>query len=129
MAETTTTAASAGDAELRRLDELAHRFDDGARDIRLLARRVRRLREGRAGGRSWHSLAGGALPGVLHLVDRVVRRISGDGGSLRRVLVGGLRREGATVPGIARLLGVSHQRISVLLRPGRGDAASGGPQG
>jgi len=104
------------DEELDRLDQLARRFEDDAANVGMLARTVRGLRSGRAGGRSWHDLVDSRRPPALELVDRAVRRITEGGGALRRTLVRGLRAEGATVPGIARVLGVSHQRVSVLLR-------------
>lgn len=109
----------AADEELDRLDHLARRFEDDARDVRSLARGIRRLRAGRADGRSWHEMVDTHRPVALQLVDRAVRRVAEGSAALRRLLVRGLRSEGATTPGIAHLLGVSHQRVSVLLRDGK----------
>ncbi|MDQ1442729.1 MAG: hypothetical protein QOG97_2957, partial [Acidimicrobiaceae bacterium] len=50
----TMTAVAA--AELEMLDGLASDVDENARDERLLARRIRALRAGRAKGRSWQDI-------------------------------------------------------------------------
>ena len=104
-------------SELAALDGLADTVEENARDERRLARRIRRLRTGRSEGRSWHELlAGDRTPGVLGLASRVVSRLTEASGNLRRVVAHGLRVEGATIAAIAALFGVSHQRVSALLR-------------
>ena len=108
----------AGDpqADLAVLDGLADAVDDNARDERRLARSIRRLRVGRAAGRTWHDLISGERePGVLKLAARILTRLTETSGSLRRVIASGLRLEGATIAAIAALFGVSHQRVSALL--------------
>lgn len=119
-----TTGARHG--EIEHLDRLAERFEEDARDVRSLARTIRRLRAGRADGRAWHDMIATDRSRVLHLVERVSRRVGEGGAALRRLLVRGLRTEGSTVPAIAQLLGVSHQRASVLLRDGPGRAVAPG---
>ena len=118
MADTVATATPDGRAaELAALDDLAVAVDENARDERLLARSIRRLKAGRAKGRSWNDLLDAEQrPGALELVSRILRRIMEASGSLRRAVARGLRLEGATIPAIAALFGVSHQRISALLR-------------
>jgi len=126
VAETTTKHPSPSpDEELDQLDQLAGRFEDEARSVRHLAGRLRQLRAGRARGRSWEELVDGRRPGVLDLVDQAVRRLTESSAALRRVLVRGLRAEGATMPAIAQVLGVSHQRVSVLLRGRNGPVPPG----
>jgi hypothetical protein len=99
------------------LDDLAAVIEDNAREERLLARRVRRLRAERASGRSWHALLGEeSAPAALRLAARVVGRMTEAGAHFRRSVARGLRLEGATIPAIAASFGVSHQRVSVLLR-------------
>jgi hypothetical protein len=113
--------------ELEMLDDLAGAIEDNAREERLLARRVRRLRAERASGRSWHALlAEESAPAALRLAATVVSRVTEAGARFRRTVARGLRLEGATVPAIAAAFGVSHQRVSVLLR---GDAPAPGPPG
>jgi len=118
MAETVGSGVVEGqDGELATLDDLSAAVDENVRDERLLGRRIRQLRAGRAEGRSWRELlAGERRPGALELATRILRRITEAGGTLRRALAQGLRAEGATIPAIAALFGVSHQRVSALLR-------------
>lgn len=105
------------EAELLALDGLAATIEDNVRDERLLARRIRQLRAGRTTGRSWHDLLGQkAHPAVLELSTRVLGRATAISAALRRTLARGLRAEGATIPAIGEIFGVSHQRVSTLLR-------------
>lgn len=129
MAETSSTPdGHGGDGELAALDDLADQIEDRARDSHLLARRVRRLRDSRAGGRSWQDvLARDSQPATLHLSARVLRGMTEASGVLRRTLARGLRADGATVPEIAERFGVSHQRISTLLRRREPEAQDRGP--
>lgn len=119
MAQRSTTLPPVHEEELDALDSLAEAVEENARDERILARRIRQVRAGRAAGRSWHSLLdrdrGSAL---LEVPTRVMRRATEISGLLRRRLTTGLRAEGATIPAIADRFGVTHQRISALLRNG-----------
>ena len=125
MAETTIYPSRPSDDELDRLDDLAARFEDEARSVRHVAGRLRQLRAGRARGRSWEEIIEGRRLGVLDLVDQAVRRLTESSATLRRLLVRGLRTEGATMPAIAQVLGVSHQRVSVLLKGRSGTVPPG----
>lgn len=105
------------DEVLTSLDDLARTVDDNARDQRRLAGRIRRLRDARAEGGSWHDvLAQEPSPGTLQLTTGMLARLTRASGRLRRALARGLRAEGATIPAIAERFGVSHQRVSSLLR-------------
>ncbi len=102
---------------LAAVDGLAAAVEENGKDERLLVRRLRELREGRAEGRSWLDLLGpDERPSVLGLIGRIIGRLTDAGGALRRALARGLRLEGATIATIAKRFGVSHQRISALLR-------------
>lgn len=119
MAQGPTTLTSDGEAELAALDGLAETVEENARDERVLARRIRQLRAGRAAGRSWHTLlAGDRGSRLLELPTRILRRATEASVAIRRLLAAGLRGEGATIPTIARRFGVTHQRVSALLRNG-----------
>jgi transposase len=61
-------------------------------------------------------LDGEPRPGALQLSSTILARLTEGSASLRRGLVRALRAEGATIPAIAEHLGVSHQRVSSLLR-------------
>jgi hypothetical protein len=52
----------------------------------------------------------------VQLVSTILRRQSEASGYLRRSLVVALRAEGQSIPSIAHLFGVTHQRVSNLLR-------------
>ncbi len=110
-------------AELAALDDLAGRIERNATDERRLAQRIRRLRAGRAGGQPWAELLGpGGVGMVIALAGAIARRATVAGAALRRLLARGLRDEGRTVSSIAAELGVSHQRVSSVLRdPAQGD--------
>lgn len=116
MAETETATAAADDHD-KALDSLAGALADNARDQRLLARRIGRLQAGRAHGESWQELlAREGPPATPELSTRILRRLSVVTATLRRTLARGLRSEGASIPAIAKTFGVSHQRVSSLLR-------------
>ncbi|HMD45719.1 MAG TPA: hypothetical protein VKG43_06145 [Acidimicrobiales bacterium] len=88
-----------------------------SRDGRLLSQRVRRLRAAREHGRSWGDILNAEPdPGALQLVTRMLARLSSASGSLRTALARALRSEAEAIPGIAARFGVSHQRISAILR-------------
>jgi hypothetical protein len=104
-------------SELSALEELARTADESARDERLLARRIRYFRDARVKGRPWHDiLAKESRPGALQLVAAVLARLTPLSGALRRSLARGLRTEGATLPEIGDRFGVSHQRVSAVLK-------------
>jgi hypothetical protein len=118
MAETVAPGEvdSQGD-ELAGLDDLAAVVRENARDEGVLARRIGQLRAGRAKGRSWRELlAREQRPGALELAARILRRLTEASGTLRRTVANGLRAEGTTISAIAAVFGVSHQRVSALLR-------------
>ncbi len=96
---------------------LADALETNAEDQRLLAQRIRMITQARRAGRSWMDVLGQEPdPGTVQLVSRVLGRISLASGTLRKALVLELREEGASIPAIARLFCVTHQRVSNLLR-------------
>ncbi len=106
-----------GDEVLRALDELEAMLHENAESERLLTKRVAELRSARRTGREWKTiLAAEDEPGTVQLVSTILRRQSEASGYLRRSLVVALRAEGQSIPSIAHLFGVTHQRVSNLLR-------------
>lgn len=106
-----------GDVTLRALDALSAALAEMAKDERLLEERLRHLHRERSQGRSWHEILGDEEPpGTMQLVSRILARLAKASGTLRKELVDALRREGVSIPSIARLFGVTHQRVSNLLR-------------
>ena len=108
---------AAGDATLRALDALSAALSEMSKDERLLEERLRQLHRERSQGRSWHDILGSEdPPGTMQLVSRILACLAKASGTLRKELVDALRREGVSIPAIARLFGVTHQRVSNLLR-------------
>jgi hypothetical protein len=114
------SAASQGtdsDEVLKALGELEVVLRENAEHERVLFQRIAGLRLARENGKEWRSiLAGEDEPGTVQLVSTVLRRQSEASGYLRRSLVVALRAEGQSIPSIAQLFGVTHQRVSNLLR-------------
>jgi len=115
------------DDVLNALDELETVLRENAESERLLAKRIAEVRLARENGREWKAILGDEDdPGTVQLVSTILRRQSEASGYLRRSLVVALRAEGQSIPSIAHLFGVTHQRVSNLLRRvAQGHTASG----
>lgn len=107
----------AGDATLRALEGLSRALREMSNDHELLEKRLEELRRLRSEGRSWRDiLAEEEPPGTMQVVSRMLACLAKASGTLRKELVDTLRREGVSIPAIAKLFGVTHQRVSNLLR-------------
>ena len=117
---------SGTDEVLKALDELEDVLRQNAESERLLAKRIAEVRLARQNGREWKAILGDEdEPGTVQLVSTILRRQSEASGYLRRSLVVALRAEGQSIPSIAHLFGVTHQRVSNLLRRvAQGNAAA-----
>jgi hypothetical protein len=105
------------DEVLHALDELESVLRENAESERLLSRRIADVRQARQNGQEWKAILGDEdEPGTVQLVSTILRRQSEASGYLRRSLVVALRAEGQSIPSIAHLFGVTHQRVSNLLR-------------
>jgi len=108
---------SGTDEVLLALDELEAVLRENAESERLLSRRIADVRQARQNGQEWKAILGDEdEPGTVQLVSTILRRQSEASGYLRRSLVVALRAEGQSIPSIAHLFGVTHQRVSNLLR-------------
>ncbi len=117
MKEHTDNGGGAGDEVMRALDELEAMLRENAESERLLTKRIADLRRARETDREWKAiLSAEDEPGTVQLVSTILRRQSEASGYLRRSLVVALRAEGQSIPSIAHLFGVTHQRVSNLLR-------------
>src|SRR3984885_653411 len=114
------------DEVLNALDELESVLRQNAETERLLSKRIAEVRLARQNGREWKAILGDEEePGTVQLVSTILRRQSEASGYLRRSLVVALRAEGQSIPSIAHLFGVTHQRVSNLLRRvAQGNAAA-----
>ncbi len=101
------------------LDQIANAADETALDQQRLARRARSMSRQRRLGWSWPQiLERERQPGLLILLNRSVRRLHEVSGRFRPILAKALGDEGLSTRQIAKMLGVSHQRISAMLNPG-----------
>ncbi len=113
------------DDVLNALNELESVLRENAESERMLFQRIAEVRLARENGKDWKAiLAAEDDPGTVQLVSTVLRRQSEASGYLRRSLVVALRAEGQSIPSIASLFGVTHQRVSNLLRRVAQGAAS-----
>lgn len=109
--------ADGSDEVLNALAELDAVLKENAERERVLFQRIAEVRLARENGQEWKSiLAGEDEPSTVQLVSTILRRQSEASGYLRRSLVVALRAEGQSIPSIAHLFGVTHQRVSNLLR-------------
>lgn len=99
------------------LDEVAASADEVADDQRRIARRARAMKRQRDRGRSWAEILDGEPePRLLGLLRGNTRRLADATGRLAHAMAYGLVWEGESRRQIARRLGVTHQRISAMLR-------------
>lgn len=100
------------------LEELARAADETAREQHRLARRARDMARQRGRGRAWSSiLESEKHPGALEMLGASARRLASVGGQFRLALGRALTAEGRTTRQIAKELGVTHQRVSAMLKP------------
>jgi hypothetical protein len=105
------------DEVLIALNELEAVLMENAERERVLFQRIAEVRLARENGQEWKTiLADEDEPSTVQLVSTILRRQSEASGYLRRSLVVALRAEGQSIPSIAHLFGVTHQRVSNLLR-------------
>lgn len=102
------------------LEEIAETADAVADDQREIARRARRMQGLRDRGWSWSDiLEREPLPGLVERLTRSTRRLVDGAAAFRERLAQQLAGEGWTRRRIARVLGVTHQRVSAILTNGR----------
>src|ERR1700722_3382960 len=111
------TNGTGSDDVLSALNELEAVLKENADRERVLFQRIAEVRLARENGQEWKAiLASEEEPSTVQLVSTILRRQSEASGYLRRSLVVALRAEGQSIPSIAHLFGVTHQRVSNLLR-------------
>ncbi len=104
-----------------RLEEVAATAEKVASDQRAIARQARAMQRQRDRGWSWTQvLDRQPSPGIVELLRTSRRHLSVVTASLTSTLASALTREGETRRQIARRPGVTHQRVTAVLRGGRG---------
>jgi PAS domain S-box-containing protein len=97
-------------AEVRRL------LDRGTQRVQQVAARTQELRAGRKRGASYAELLTGAHePLVIDVLSDLLQGLFAAGSRLRRAEARALHAEGLSMDKIGQLLGVSRQRVSVLI--------------
>jgi hypothetical protein len=103
------------------LNDVADAADASARDSRQLAKESRLASREHARGASVRKTVESGRPATIFgLAGRIAKLLLGTTGSLRRVMVHQASSEGERVSTMSRMLGVSHQRISTLMRARNG---------
>jgi endonuclease YncB( thermonuclease family) len=98
------------------LNQIAEAADETARDQQRVSRRARSMSRQRLLGWSWSKiLERERQPGLLVLMDRSARRLHEVTGRFRTTLAQALVGEGFSTRQIAKIFGVTHQRISAML--------------
>jgi predicted component of type VI protein secretion system len=98
------------------MDDFASVIEESAAEQRTLAKRARRLGRTRSRGASWEDvMSRDAAPALPAESSHLIARLSGANTRLRHALASALRAEGMGIEQIARLFGVTHQRISRIL--------------
>ena len=104
------------------LDEVVEAAEALHRETARVASSARRWRRLRARGLSMSEIVGDPQNRTLLAGSaQVARAAAGLLGRLRTIVVEALSREGWTRRQLAGLIGVTHQRISKIARPERGD--------
>ncbi len=117
---TVTPIPQGRDEVLEALDRLEQALEKNASNTRVVIERIHELRKFRSDGMSWHAaLEGESGPGTIRLMSEMLKCLSTASGELRQLFVVVLRSEGQTIPYIAKLFGVTHQRISNIIRQAR----------
>ena len=107
------------DEVLEAIDALADAVEANSDDEKLLTQRLDDLRRDRERGVPvTQALADEGAPGTMQVLGRVLSRLMDASGNVRRALARSMRTEGTSIPAIARIFGVTHQRVSnILNRP------------
>ena len=111
------TTLAAGDQPMAdALDAVAEAAEETALDQQRLARRARTMSRQRRLGWSWSQiLQRERQPGLLVLMTRSARRLHEVGGRFRQALAQALVQDGLSTRQVAKIFGVTHQRISAML--------------
>lgn len=109
------------------LDRVVEHAEAAKADQQQMARRARVMQRRRADGWSWGKILDREPgPGVFGLARRSATHTAEAARVLAQTVVGGLAAEGESRRQIARRLGVTHQRVSALLRGPAGSTRAGG---
>jgi hypothetical protein len=108
----------AGDPEfIHVLDELVRALEESTAANQAAVRRAREIQRDAASGKSVREIVLAEEPPLIVELTRAnIERLYDVGGRLRRAEARALHEEGVTMDTIARLFGVTRQRVSALLK-------------
>lgn len=110
----------ATDAVIEAIDDVSSAVEENVNDEEALLSELARVRRDRvAGVPMGESLGAVGRPRALVMMSSIVDRLAVASARLRHALVTALVRDGDSVTSIATRFGVTHQRISSILRRGR----------
>lgn len=112
------STTGAGDPNLvETIDDVVRSVQENVKDEEALVDELNQIRDEHVAGVPLTATLGRLeRPRVLALVDGIVERLISNSGRLRRAFVRSLVRDGESVTAVARRFGVSHQRISAILK-------------
>jgi hypothetical protein len=92
-----------------------------------MVQRANRIIDARRSGKAWRDIiVAEDRPLIVELIGQNLDAIYTSGGRLRRAQAKALHDEGLSMEQVARLFGVTRQRVSALLRDERDTAANNG---
>ena len=111
------------EAFLQALDDLDRALDESLEMTNRMKGRIEEIRSAYAEGRPLTEIIPNEeTPLLVQLLTRSTNLLHSYGTRVRRTEAGALHREGMTMDEIARLFGVTRQRVSALLRERPTDA-------
>ncbi|HEX7168504.1 MAG TPA: helix-turn-helix domain-containing protein [Acidimicrobiales bacterium] len=106
-----------GDEVVEALRELSAGMRRNAQRIEEVLTRAERMCREREAGKPWRDIVREEdRPLIVEIIGQNLDELYASGGRLRRAQAKALHEEGLTMEQIARLFGVTRQRVSALLR-------------
>jgi len=111
------------EAFLRALEELDRALDDSLEMATRMKQRIKQIRAGQLAGRPLREIIPGEeAPLLVQLLTANTNLLHSYGTRVRRTEARALHGEGMTMDEIAKLFGVTRQRVSALLRERPGES-------
>ena len=102
---------------MQAVDDLDRALDESIEMVKRMKQRIDELRDAGVEGRPLREIVPQEqTPLLVQLITETTNLLQGYGNRVRRTEARALHREGMTMDEIARLFGVTRQRVSALLR-------------
>ena len=126
-AEPQESGVPATDEVMVALDALLEALDANIELAKRCRRRARQLRHQRRRGRAYRDIVpAGDEPLIVQMMRQNLGRLGAAASQLQHAEAAALYAEGMTMDEIGKLFGVTHQRVSAMLKRARHDAAPHG---